>query len=119
MLRKIYQLISSVCFGLFWANSAILLWDGYANEQNRGITVAVALLLGVIGAIVFGVEKSLSRIYQCYDKTTDKSSGSETAGAWTLLYMFLIFGLLLIVVGIGSGLIAIIGRLQEGFHIFG
>jgi len=119
MLIKIHQLTSSVCIGLAWANGAILLWDGYANEQYRGITVAVALLFGVIGGIVFGVERSLSRICRCFDKTSVKSSGSETSGAWTLLYVCLISGSLLIVVAMGSGLIAIIGRLKEGFHIFG
>ncbi len=119
MLKKIHQLTSSVCIGLAWTNGAFLLWDGYANEPYRGITVAVALLFGVIGGIAFGVERSLSRICRCFDQTSGKSLGSETADAWTLLYVCLIFGSLLIVVAMGSGLIAIIGRLQEGFHIFG
>lgn len=119
MLRKIHQLTSSVCIGLCWTNGAVLLWDGYANEQYQGITVAVALLFGVIGGIVFGAERSLSRICQCFDETSGKSSGSESSGAWTLLYVCLISGSLLILVAMGIGLIAIIRRLQEGFHIFG
>ena len=119
VLTRIHQLTSSVCIGLAWANGAILLWDGYANERYRGITVAVALLFGVLGGIVLGVERSLSRISRWFDKTSGKSSGSGASGPWTLLYVCLIFGLLLIVVAMGSGLVAIIGRLQEGFHVFG
>jgi len=118
-LTSIYQLASWGGTVMAWTNGAILLWDGCTNGQYRVITFAVALLFGLIGGIVLGVERSLSRIYRCSDKTFGELSDSESASSWTLLYVCLISGVFLIVVAMGSGLVAIIGRLQEGFHIFG
>ncbi|KJZ05158.1 hypothetical protein [Pseudoalteromonas piscicida] len=115
----IYLLASWGCTGLAWINGAILLWDGFDNPEYRVITFAVALLFGLIGGTVFGVERSLRRIYQCSDNTSKEQAGSKSSSAWTLLYVCLIFGTLLIGVIMGSGLVAIVGRLQSGFHIFG
>lgn len=118
-LRLIYQLVSWGCIVLAWTNGAILLWDGCTNEQSRVITFAVALLFGVIGGIVLGVERSLSRIYRCSTKASKELLDSAPASSWTLLYVCLIAGVFLFALVMGSGLFAIIGRLQQGFHIFG
>ncbi|NKC17654.1 hypothetical protein CWC29_002150 [Pseudoalteromonas sp. S4498] len=64
-LLIIYLLASWGCTGLAWINGAILLWDGFDNPEYRVITFAVALLFGLIGGTVFGVERSLRRIYRC------------------------------------------------------
>lgn len=122
MLTIIYQLASWACTGLAWTNAAILLWDGCTGNfqtQYRIVTFAVALLFGVIGGIPLGVERNLSRIYRYCVKTSGELPGSESVGAWRLLYVCLIAGLLFIIVAMGSGLVAISGRLQQGFHIFG
>lgn len=121
-LTIIYQLASWVCTGLAWTNSAILLWDGctgHFQTQYRIVTFAVALLFGVLGGITLGVERSLSRIYRCCVNTSGKQPGSDSVGAWRLLYVCLIAGLLFIILAMGSGLVAISGRLQQGIHIFG
>ncbi|UTV97800.1 hypothetical protein KDW99_10840 [Marinomonas rhizomae] len=119
MLTIIHQLASWACTGLAWINGAILLWDGFANAESRVITFAVALLFCVIGGIAFGVERSLSQIYLCSDKTSGGLVKSKSSRAWTILYVCLIFGALLTGVVMGAGLVAIIGRLQNGLHIFG
>lgn len=119
MLTILYQLASWGCTGFAWTNGAILLWDGFANAEYRVITFAVALFFWMIGGAVFGVERSLSQIYRCSEKTSGEQAGAKTASAWTLLYVCLVFGVLLIGVAMGIGLVAIIGRLQTGFHIFG
>lgn len=118
-LTIVYQLASWGCTVLAWTNGAILLWDGFVNAEYRVLTFAVALLFGVIGGTVLGVERSLSQIYRCSDKTSEELAGSKTTRAWTLLYACLVFGVLLIGVVMGIGLVAIIERLQTGFHIFG
>ncbi|PWS55075.1 hypothetical protein [Pseudoalteromonas sp. meg-B1] len=118
-LTIVYQLASWVCTVLAWTNGAILLWDGFANAEYRVLTFAVALLFGVIGGTVLGVERSLSQIYRCSDKTSEEQAGLKTASAWTLLYVCLVFGVLLIGVVMAIGLVAIVERLQTGFHIFG
>ena len=119
MLTIILQLASWGCTGLAWTNGAILLWDGFANAESRVITFAVALLFCVIGGIAFGVERSLSQIYLCSDKISGGLVKSKSSRAWTILYVCLIFGVLLTGVVMGAGLVAIIGRLQNGLHIFG
>lgn len=118
-LTIVYKLASWGCTVLAWTNGAILLWDGFANAEYRVLTFAVALLFGVIGGTVLGVERSLSQIYRCSDKTSEEQAGLKTASAWTLLYVCLVFGVLLIGVVMAIGLVAIVERLQTGFHIFG
>ena len=118
-LTIVYQLASWGCTVLAWTNGAILLWDGFANAEYRVLTFAVELLFGVIGGTVLGVERSLSQIYRCSDKTSEEQAGLKTASAWTLLYVCLFFGVLLIGVVMAIGLVAIVERLQTGFHIFG
>jgi hypothetical protein len=107
---------------LAWTNGAIVAWDGctgHLQARLRIITFAVALLFGVIGGIVFGVERSLSRIWRCSDRTSGAQQMPELDGAWRLFYVLLTFGVLLVLVVMGSGLIAITSRLHQGFHIFG
>lgn len=118
-LRLIYQLVSWGGTALAWTNGAILVWDGCINEQYRAITFAVALLFGVIGGIALGVERSLSRIHRCSTKASNEQLNSASASSWALLYVCLLAGVFLLALVMGSGLFAIIGRLQQGFHIFG
>lgn len=122
ILTIVYQIVSWGCTGLAWTNGTILLWDGYTGHLQtrlRIITFAVALLFGVIGGIVFGVERSLSRIRLCSNRISGAQQMPELDGAWRLFYVLLTFGVLLVLVVMGSGMIAITSRLHQGFHIFG
>lgn len=122
MLTVIFQLVSWACTGLAWTNGALLFWNacaGHLQTQYRIVTFAVALLFVVIGGILLGVERSLHRIRRFCVKIFRVLPGSELAGAWRLLYVCLIAGLLLTVVVMGSSLVAITGRLHQGFNVFG
>ncbi|HMS27917.1 MAG TPA: hypothetical protein PKC80_11175 [Burkholderiaceae bacterium] len=121
-LTLIYQLASWVCTGLAWTNSAVLLWDGstgHLQMQYQIVTFAVALLFGVLGGIMLGVERSLSRIYLNSVNISMKQPGADSVGAWRLLYVCLITGLLFIIFAMASSLVAISARMQQGMHIFG
>jgi hypothetical protein len=107
---------------LAWTNGALLFWNGCAGHfqtQYRIVTFAVALLFVVIGGILLGVERSLLRIRQYCVEISRVLPRSESAGAWRLLYVCLIAGLLFISVVMGSSLVAITGRLHQGFNVFG
>ena len=105
-----------------WANCAIVFWDGCTGRlamKYRIATIVVALLFGAIGGIVLGVERGLSKVHRCTGMASGGQPLPELVGTWQRLYVFLTGGVLLILVVMGSGLFAIIGRLHQGSKIFG
>jgi hypothetical protein len=122
MLKINFQITSWICTGLAWTNCVIVTWDGCTGRlatQYRIVTFVVALLFGVIGGIVFGVERSLGKIRRCSVKTAEAQEGRNLIAAWRQLYVLLAVGVLLVLLAMGSGLIAIIGRLHQGLTLFG
>jgi uncharacterized membrane protein YqgA involved in biofilm formation len=122
ILEVFYRIVSWTCTGLAWVNATIVLWDGCTGElqmQYRVVTLLVALLFGSIGGVVLGLERSLDKILRWYTNNPGVRPDAELVGAWRSLHVLLAVSTISILAVMGSGLVAIISRLHEGFRIFG
>jgi hypothetical protein len=118
----LYRMTSWVCAGLAWVNAAIVFWDGINGQlqaQYRVITLMVALLFGLIGAFVLGLERTLGKILRLYPTHSGAQPDGELANAWRSLHMLLTVAVVFILAVMVAGLLAITSRLGEGFKLFG
>lgn len=122
ILELFFRMASWACTGLAWVNATIVFWDGCTGQlqaQYRVITLTVALLFGLIGALVLGLERILGKLLKLYTTNSRMRPDGELAIAWRSLHMLLTVAVVFILAVMGVGLLAIISRLQQGFKIFG
>jgi hypothetical protein len=105
-------------------NAVMLMIDGLVHSERLStqyliVTMVAALMFGAIGAAIFGLYWSLDRIRCHLTGGDDRIAVAEMAAPWTVVQ--LVLGLLLAatIVLMASALIAMIGRLGQGFTIFG
>lgn len=105
-------------------NAGILLFDGLVHaerlsSQHFVITMVVALAFAATGAAVFGLHWSLERIRKHSTGGGDRSATAEPAVPWMVVRLVLGLMLAFTIVVMASVSTAMIGRLRQGFTIFG
>jgi hypothetical protein len=122
ILEIVYRMVSWTCTGLARVNAATVLWDGFTGRLQvpyRVVASLAALLVGSIGAVILGLERSLDKILRWYTNNPGVRPDAKLGGAWRSLHVLLAVSTIFILAVMGSGLVAIISRLHEGFRIFG
>ncbi len=118
----VYRWASWACAAVAGANAAVLIWDGCTGQlqvQFRIVSLLVALLFGLIGCFVLGLERILGKILRLHGVNPGGRPEAEWVGAWRSLHVLLTIAVVLILAVMGSGLVAILSRLHQGFKIFG
>lgn len=124
MLTRAFRAASRLALSLSCLNAGILLLDGLVHVERLStqylfITVVVALTFGAVGAAVFGLQWSLERIRNHATGGGDRSGAAESAVPWMIVHLVLGLLLALAIVLMVSASIAMIGRLRQGYTIFG
>jgi hypothetical protein len=124
VLTGAFRAGSRLAAALSCLNAVILLLDGLVHSgrlstQYLIVTAAAALLFGGIGAAILGLHWGLDRIRGHSTGGGDRNGVAELAAPWTVVHLVLGMLLAVTIVLMASALIAMIGRLGQGFTIFG
>jgi hypothetical protein len=124
VLTGAFRAGSWLALALACLNAGILLFDGLVHSerlssQHLVITVVVALAFAASGAAIFGLHWSLERIRKHSTGGGDRSGRAEPAVPWMVARLVLGLMLALTIVLMASASTAMIGRLRQGFTIFG
>lgn len=124
MLTRSFRAASRLALALSCLNAGILLLDALVHAerlsaQHFAITVVVALAFGAIGAAIFGLQWSPERIRRHSIDGCDRKPVDRLALPWKVVHLVLGLLLALTIVLMASASTAMIGRLRQGFTIFG
>jgi len=124
VLTGAFRAGSRLAVALSCLNAGILLIDGLVHSERLStqyliVTMMAALMFGAIGAAIFGLHWSLERICGHSTGGGDRITTAELAAPWTVVHLVLGLLLAVTIVLMASALIAMIGRLGQGFTIFG
>lgn len=123
MLTSAFRAGSRLVVVLSCVNAGILLLDGLVHSERLStryltVTVASALMFGAIGAATFGLHLSLDKI-RGHSIGGNRNVVAELALPWKVVQRVLALMLAFAIVLMASASIAMIGRLRQGFTIFG
>jgi len=124
VLTRAFRAASRLALALSCLNAGILLLDGLVHAdrlsaQHLAITAVVALVFGAVGAAIFGLQWSLERIRRHSIDGCDRKPVAGLALPWKVVHLVLGLLLALTIVVMASASTAMIGRLRQGFTIFG
>jgi hypothetical protein len=105
-------------------NAGILLLDGLVHSGQLPtryliVTAAAGLVFGAIGVAIFGLHWSLDRIRSHPTGSVDRTAMAGLAMPWMVVHLVLGVILAISAAVMASAAIAMIGRLRQGFTIFG
>ena len=123
MLTSAFRAGSRLVVVLSCLNAGILLLDGLVHSERLSthyltVTLAVALTFGAIGAAIFGLHWGLDKI-RGHPTGGHRTGVAELALPWKVVHLVLALMLAFAIVLMASASIAMIGRLRQGFTIFG
>jgi hypothetical protein len=81
--------------------------------------MVAALVFGAVGAAIFGLHWSLDRIRRWSTGGADPIAVTELASAWAVVHLVLGLLLAVTIVLMAAASIGMIGRLGQGYTIFG
>lgn len=124
MLTRAFRAASWLALALSCLNAGILLLDGLVHAerlsvQHLAITVVVALVFAASGAGVFGLQWGLESIRRHSIDGCDRKPVDRLTLPWKVVHLVLGLLLALTIILMASASIAMIGRLRQGFTIFG
>lgn len=123
MLTSVFRAGSRLVAVLSCLDAGILLLDGLVHSERLStryltVTVAAALMFGAIGAAIFGLHWGLDKI-RGHPTGSNRNVVAELALPWKVVQLVLALMLAFAIVLMASASIAMIGRLRQGFMIFG
>ena len=124
MLTGFFRAASWLAVALSGLNVGILLLDGLMHSgrlstQYLIVTIVAALMFGAVGAAIFGLHWGLDRIRRQSTGGADRIAVPELATPWAVVHLVLGLLLAVTIVLMAGASVGMIGRLGQGYTIFG
>jgi hypothetical protein len=124
VLTGFFRAASWLAVALSGLNAGILLLDGLMHSgrlstQYLIVTIVAALMFGAVGVAIFGLHWGLDRIRRQSTGGADRIAVPELATPWAVVHLVLGLLLAVTIVLMAGASVGMIGRLGQGYTIFG
>jgi hypothetical protein len=103
-------------------NGSIILFDGISGPlepKYRLVTLIVGVGFWLIAALIFGLERNLTRIYRHQGRHGSAENSVAMASSWRVVFLVLAVEVLGLSGLMALALVGIVERLSQGITIFG
>jgi hypothetical protein len=103
-------------------NGSIILFDGISGPlepKYRLVTLIVGVGFWLIAALIFGLERNLTRIYRHQGRHGSAENSGAMASSWRVVFLVLAVAVLGLSGLMALALVGIVERLSQGTTLFG
>jgi len=123
LLSNLLRIASWFCVATCLLNAGIIIYDSRTapvlSMQYRTISLVIGLIYAIIGSGVFFLERNIFAVQQILNKDGVFEVKHQLAKRWCTLNWILILTVGFVAIVMCLSLTAIIGRMRQGFSIFG